>query len=50
MGPLTDKTMGVGECESRAHLFADAIGSYKNPHSHRNVTLADPNETGRIIF
>jgi hypothetical protein len=28
-----------GEREARAHLFAGAIGSYKNPHSHRSVDL-----------
>jgi Protein of unknown function (Hypoth_ymh) len=50
-GPLTD--MGVednSEREARAHLFAGAIGSYKNPHSHRNVALDDPDEAAEIIM
>lgn len=38
-GPLSDPTSPRGERESLMHLFAGAIGSYKNPHSHRNVTI-----------
>jgi len=38
-GPLTDKSLPKGEREALAHLFAGAIGSYKNPHSHRNVII-----------
>jgi uncharacterized protein (TIGR02391 family) len=49
-GPLTDRAMEEGEREARAHLFAGAIGSYKNPHSHRNVALDDPNEAAEIIM
>jgi uncharacterized protein (TIGR02391 family) len=49
-GALTDQTMEEGEREARAHLFAGAIGSYKNPHSHRNVTLEDPGEAAEIIM
>jgi len=40
-GPLTDKSLPEAEREARAHLFAGAIGSYKNPHSHRTVNLRD---------
>jgi len=38
-GPLTDKNLPDPEREATAHLFAGAIGLYKNPHSHRNVPL-----------
>lgn len=49
-GPLADMTLGEGEREARAHLFAGAIGSYKNPLSHRNVELDDPGEAADIIM
>ena len=38
-GPLTDMALPVAERESCAHLFAGAIGSYKNPCSHRDVDM-----------
>jgi uncharacterized protein (TIGR02391 family) len=49
-GPLTDKATEKGEREARSSLFAGAIGSYKNPHSHRNVALDDPDEAAEIIL
>lgn len=49
-GPLTDKNTEGGEREARAALFAGAIGSYKNPHSHRDVPLDDPNEAFETIM
>jgi len=49
-GPLTDMGVEDSEREARAHIFAGAIGSYKNPHSHRNVALDDPNEAAEIIM
>jgi Protein of unknown function (Hypoth_ymh) len=40
-GPLTNND-DEGEREAMAALFAGAIGSYKNPHSHRHLGLDDP--------
>lgn len=37
-GPLTDRLQPDGEQEARMHLFAGAIGCYKNPNSHRTDT------------
>lgn len=49
-GPLTDMTSQKAEREARAHIFAGAIGSYKNPHSHRDVDLNNPDEAVEIIM
>jgi uncharacterized protein (TIGR02391 family) len=49
-GPLTDMEVVKSEREARAHLFAGAIGSYKNPHSHRDVNVDDPAEAIEIIL
>jgi uncharacterized protein (TIGR02391 family) len=40
-GRLTDLKHPPAEREALMHLFAGAIGSYKNPHSHRTVNLED---------
>lgn len=49
-GALTDMEAEEGEREARAHLFAGAIGSYKNRYSHQDVDLDDPNEATEIIL
>ena len=49
-GPLTDTSTERGEQSARMELFAGAIGSYKNPHSHRDVDLNDPMEAAEIIL
>jgi uncharacterized protein (TIGR02391 family) len=38
-GPLTDHAVEQGERLALQHLMAGAIGSYKNPHSHRRVAV-----------
>ena len=48
-GPLTDLQQPEGEREALAHLFAGAIGSYKNPHSHRTVTISDRTEAQEMV-
>ncbi len=48
-GPLTDFNSLIAERESLSHLFAGAIGSYKNPHSHRNIEIS-PEEAVEMII
>ncbi len=48
-GPLADMKQEKGEREALAHLFAGAIGSYKNPHSHRTVSITDPAEAQEMV-
>jgi uncharacterized protein (TIGR02391 family) len=43
-GPLADMAQEEGEREALMHLFGGAMGSYKNPHSHRTVALTDPRD------
>jgi uncharacterized protein (TIGR02391 family) len=38
-GPLTDSAQLPAERQALSDLFAGAIGSYKNPHSHRKVVI-----------
>lgn len=48
-GPLTDSEASGGEKTARMELFSGAIGSYKNPSSHRYVDFNDPREVADII-
>jgi uncharacterized protein (TIGR02391 family) len=49
-GKLSNMTSVPAERQAVADLFAGAIGAYKNPHSHRNVALNDPDEAAEIIL
>jgi uncharacterized protein (TIGR02391 family) len=49
-GPLTDQSMPVSERQALSHLVAGALGSYKNPHSHRKVELAAEEAVEMIIL
>ena len=49
-GPLTDTNQPLAEKDATQHLFAGAIGLYKNPHSHRNVSVAAEEAAELIIF
>ncbi|WP_299398565.1 TIGR02391 family protein [Pelagibius sp.] len=48
-GPLTDTSKDKGERQALSDLFAGAIGSYKNPHSHRTVTITEQTEAIEMI-
>lgn len=49
-GVLTDQRQPFAEREALAHLFAGAIGYYKNPQSHRDVEIENPLEALEIIL
>ncbi len=48
-GPLRKPQDPAAEREALAHLFAGAIGSYKNPHSHRHVAITDAGEAWEAV-
>ena len=49
-GPLRDPEAVGPEREALAHLFAGAMGVFKNPDSHRNVALTDASEASDTIM
>jgi len=49
-GLLTDMNMEAGERQSLSDLFAGAIGVMKNPGSHRDTELDDPQEAAEAIL
>ena len=49
-GPLRDSKADPAEADALEHLFAGTIGSYKNPHSHRNVPMNDAVEAIEIVM
>lgn len=49
-GPLTRRDDPEAEKEALSALFAGAIGSYKNPHSHRTVAIEDAREAQEMVL
>ena len=49
-GKLTDFNQQVQEREAISHLFAGAIGSYRNPLSHRDVEVTAEEAVEMIIL
>jgi uncharacterized protein (TIGR02391 family) len=49
-GPLTDERLEAGERDAISHLFAGALGAFKNPTSHRVVDFDDPAVAADIIL
>lgn len=49
-GPLTDQRAEGGEREAIMHLFSGALGTLKNPHSHRNVQLQNSADAAAAVM
>jgi uncharacterized protein (TIGR02391 family) len=49
-GPLTDLNTLEAERQATSHLFAGAIGLFKNPRSHRWVQINDPAQAAEMIL
>lgn len=49
-GRLTNQDHPMAEREALAHLFAGAIGSYKNPVSHRHVSISAEEAVEMILL
>lgn len=49
-GTLTDSNLDPGEQVAIMNLFAGAIGTFKNPPSHRQVDYTDPTEASEVVL
>lgn len=49
-GPLSDQSKPASERAALANLMAGALGSYKNPHSHRKVALSAEESVEMIML
>jgi uncharacterized protein (TIGR02391 family) len=50
VGPLANKSRPDAEQLAERELFAGAIGSYKNPQSHRHVGIPTAEEAAEMII
>ena len=49
-GKLADPKLDPGERVGIMELFAGAIGTFKNPPSHRQVNYAEPTEASEVVL
>jgi uncharacterized protein (TIGR02391 family) len=49
-GSLHDPEMDKGEAEATMALFRGAIGTFKNPTSHRPVEYDDPTLAAEVVL
>jgi uncharacterized protein (TIGR02391 family) len=49
-GVLRDPAEPEPEREATAHLFAGALGRFKNPQSHRHAPISDPAEAVELLM
>jgi uncharacterized protein (TIGR02391 family) len=49
-GKLRASGVDEGELDARSHLFAGAMGVFKNPTSHREVDINDPIEAAEAVL
>lgn len=49
-GPLLDLLIQKAEQKALAHIFVCVIGLYKNPHSHRSITIKVEEATETIVL
>ena len=49
-GALADDRLETGEREAISHVFAGALGAFKNPTSHRLVDFDDPAVAADVIL
>lgn len=49
-GKLSDSNLDAGERVGIMELFAGAIGTFKNPPSHRQVDYSDPTEASEVVL
>lgn len=49
-GPLTDMRRELGERKAMGHLFAGAMGTFKNATSHRHMGITDAVEAAEMVM